>query len=91
MCLRSRKKGPAVHARFLKLAYCDGHKEVTTLADVLSDEAFVKIAKFMRENGKKMPLHRNTTLIFEPLSPNEQQEMAPDIEASRPDPESLPF
>lgn len=89
--LRSRKGGPSIPARFKDLACCSDHKEVMTVDDVLSDEAFVKISKCMRENGKRLPLHRNVTLSFEALSVEEQRKLAPVIEAAQPDPNDLPF
>lgn len=67
--MRSRKDGPITHVKFSQLIFCEEHKASSTLATFLSAEGFIKIAKFMRENGKKAPIQRNTSLGWERLSP----------------------
>jgi hypothetical protein len=56
--IRSRKQGPITHITLSQLVFCDDHKGVKVLADFLSAEGFIKIAKFMRENGKENPIPR---------------------------------
>jgi hypothetical protein len=75
--LRSAKKGEVSILRFCQLVFCDEHKSKSTLESLLSDEAFVKIAKNMRENGKKVPIQRNTTLTWEKLSPELLETLTP--------------
>ena len=89
--LRVRKKDPPTKARLVKLGYCDGHKQVMTIDDVLSDEGFTKISKFMRERGKQPPSKRNITLVFEELSDTEVMKLIPEIEKAKPDDDWLPF
>jgi hypothetical protein len=89
--LRSRKAGPATRLHFTELAVCDGHKEVATVSDFLSDEGFTKIAKFMREMGKKPPIQRNITLAFELLTPEEQAKLNPIIALAQPPEDELAF
>jgi hypothetical protein len=62
--MRSRKDGPAIRVTFSQLVFCDEHKALQGLASFLSAEGFVKIAKFLRENGKENPIQRNTTLAW---------------------------
>jgi hypothetical protein len=75
--LRSAKKGPITTGKLTQLVYCEEHKKISTLTNFLSDEAFVKIAKFMRENGKKAPAQRNITLTWFKLSPEMLETMSP--------------
>jgi hypothetical protein len=75
--LRSAKKGPVTLLRFSQLVFCDEHKATSTLESFLSDEGFVKISKYMRENGKKAPAQRNTTLAWEKLSPELLETLTP--------------
>jgi hypothetical protein len=75
--MRSRKDGPITHVKFSQLVFCGEHKSTSTLATFLSSEGFVKIAKFMRENGKKAPIQRNTTLSWEQLSPELLETLSP--------------
>jgi len=84
--MRSAKKGPVTTVKLTQLVYCDTHKAASTLASFLSDEGFVKIAKFMRENGKKAPAQRNTTLTWSKLSPELLETMSP-MTIAQPDPD----
>ena len=68
--------------RYCQLVFCDEHKASKTLETLLSDEAFVKIVKNMRENGKKAPVQRNTTLTWERLSPQLLETLTPLIVAN---------
>jgi hypothetical protein len=62
--MRSRKNGPVTPVTFHQLVFCNEHKATQGLANFMSAECFVKIAKFMRENGKENPIQRNTTLSW---------------------------
>ena len=90
--LRSRKSCPVTRARFSTLTYCDGHKKVSALSDLLSSEGFDRIVKFLRENGKPAPVRRHTTLTWELLTEEELSTLAetPRPETSLAD-EALPF
>ena len=69
--LRSRQNGEITRLRFTKIAICDGHKQSNEIANYLSIEAFDKLAKIMKEAGKKAPVRRLTTLNWEPTLPDE--------------------
>ena len=90
--LRSAKKGPVTLLRFSQLVFCDEHKASSSLESFLSDEGFVKISKYMRENGKIAPVQRCTTLTWKMLSEAELTQLAPAVEAAKPpEDDSLPF
>ena len=84
--MRSAKKGPITTVKLSQLVYCEDHKATSTLATFLSNEGFTKIAKFMRENGKKAPAQRNTTLTWEELSPELLETLTP-LTLAEPDPD----
>jgi hypothetical protein len=63
--------------KFTQLVFCGDHKASSTLATYLSSEGFVKLAKFLRENGKPNPIQRNTTLAWEELAPELLETMSP--------------
>lgn len=88
--LRSRKNGKVTALRFLKLSHCDFHRNSYKLADILSDEAFVKIVKYMRENGKEAPIQQHTTLSWELLT-DKEQEMLTTVVSEQSVDDSLPF
>jgi len=73
--VRSRKNGPTTHITFSQLVFCDEHKATQGLANFLSAEGFVKIAKFLRENGKENPIQRNTTLTWTAAAPDESSDL----------------
>lgn len=66
--LRSKKNGPVTKLRFRTVLFCEDHSKSIGILDVLSDEGFVKISKFMRENGKPAPVQRCITLSFESVT-----------------------
>jgi hypothetical protein len=89
--MRSAKKGPVTTVKLTQLVFCETHKASSNLASFLSDEGFTKIAKFMRENGKKSPAQRNTTLTWLQLSTELLETMSP-LTITEPDPdEDLAF
>lgn len=75
--LRARKNGPITRVWLTQLVYCDVHKEGMTLAMLLSAEGFVKLAKYLRENGKGTVIQRNTTLAWERLAPELLETITP--------------
>ena len=77
--LRSRKNGPITEATYTQIVQCDDHKEAANLASFLSAEAFVKIAKHMREHGKTNPIQRNTTLTWSLISPKKTDLITVDL------------
>lgn len=66
--LRPKAESPATRASFTRLGYCEQHRGVLTLSAFLSDEGFVKIAKFVAENGKPRPASKHTTLNWDPIT-----------------------
>lgn len=89
--LRTKKSDPPTRLRFKTLGYCTEHKSGLVLSNFLSDEGFVKIAKFMRENGKPSPVQKITSLAFEALTKEEIKTLEPLIAQNQPADSSLPF
>jgi hypothetical protein len=89
--LRVRKNDKPTKARLTQIAYCDDHKKVLTIDDVLSDEGYKKIAKFLKERGRPVPVKRNITLAFEELTASEAEKLTPVIDKAKPDDDFLPF
>jgi len=72
--LRPKKSAaPPSRLIFEHLGYCEEHKSQTTVDTVLSDEALVKISKFMRESGWEVPDRSMTTLAWDPLGEKQLQ------------------
>ena len=89
--LRSRKNGPITRATMMQLLFCDEHKAAKGLTDFLSNEGFVKIAKFLRENGKENPIQRNTTLTWSHAAPEEIAETVVQVLIEPSPDDDLPF
>jgi hypothetical protein len=74
--LRPKADAPATRASFTRLGYCERHKSTAILATFLSDEGFVKIAKYMAENGKPRPASKHCTLAWDPIAKDEAEKLA---------------
>ena len=72
--LRSRQDGEVTNLRFTKIAVCNEHQRSGEITSYLSVEAFSKLAKIMKEAGKRAPVRRLTTLVWEPASPDKTSE-----------------
>jgi hypothetical protein len=73
--LRPKAGAPATLASFTRLGYCTRHKETATITTFLSDEGFVKIAKYMAENGKPRPASKHCTLAWDPITKEEAKKL----------------
>ena len=74
--LRSRRDGPVTKLWFSTLIFCEDHRRSSALDSFLSPEGFDKICRHMKEAGKKPPVRKLITLIWEPI-----EETTEDIEA----------
>ena len=90
LILRSRKNSSPFRMKFLQLLFCDSHRESYTLNDLLSDEGFTKISKFLKENGKTAPSQRCTILDWTPIPIDEIPVLTPRDQPS-PSDDDLPF
>lgn len=63
-----------VAAAIPEIKICEKHKTESTLESFLSPEAWVKIEKFLRENGKGNFLRRNVRLDWQK---NQEEELLP--------------
>lgn len=61
---------------FQHLGYCEEHRAKATVDTFLSDEGLVKIAKFMRENGKEPPDRDKITLTWKHVGEEELEILA---------------
>lgn len=64
---RSRAGGKTTRVYYLELAYCGQHQASYKLENILSDEAFTKLVKFVREKGFPPPERPLTTLGWKKL------------------------
>lgn len=88
--LRPKHGGVASRLTFQHLGYCEEHRAFATVDTFLSDEGLVKIAKFMRENGKEPPDRAMTTLEWAPVG-EEQLELLAEHQDRTESDESLAF
>ena len=68
LTLRQKAGRSPRRLEFLRLGYCDAHRQTVGLPDLLSDEAFSKISKAVREAGRGRLDQRATTLEWVELS-----------------------
>ena len=76
LVLHPRRGGSTSKATFCRLGYCDEHRQIATVETFLSDEGFVKLAKFMRESGKAPPDRALVELDWLPIDDITKQSLA---------------
>lgn len=64
-------KTDVVRVHLVHVGFCDTHKEATKLDDLLSSEGFVKIAKYVRERGRRAPASKTARLAWKKVGPEE--------------------
>lgn len=74
MTFRPQDGRKTVTAEIPEVKICEMHRSESTLESFLSPEAWVKVEKFLRENGKGNFLRRNARLDWRR---NEEQEILP--------------
>jgi len=74
MIFKAQEGRKTVTASIPEIKICEMHKSESTLEAFLSQEAWVKVEKFLRENGKGNFLRRNVRLDWRR---NEEQEILP--------------
>lgn len=66
--LRSGPRAVPRRLTFLRLGYCDEHRQTLGLGPLLSDEGFAKIARDLREAGREKISRDATTLAWRRLA-----------------------
>jgi len=88
--LRTSARSEPRRLRFLRLGYCTEHQRAATIDTFLSDEAWHKIAKQVRELGLGKLDSKLTTLAWEPLTPRDLARLSAGQDRTLSDP-TLPF
>jgi hypothetical protein len=88
--LRTSARSDPHRLRFLRLGYCPEHQRSASLETFLSDEAWRKIAKHVRELGLGKLDPKLTTLVWEPLAPRDLARLASGQDHTLSD-QTLPF
>ncbi len=63
---RTKKDEKPIRASLPEILQCETHKDVSTVADFLSDEGWDKMMRHLRENGKGVMVKNLTKLDWEP-------------------------
>ena len=74
MTFRPQDGRKTVTSSIPEIKICEMHKSESTLENFLSQEAWVKVEKFLRENGKGNFLRRNVKLEWRR---NDEEELLP--------------
>ncbi len=61
--LKGSKKTESLKCKMDEIYFCTDHQQTTTIVGLLSNEAWTKITKFLRENGVRETYKQSMTVL----------------------------